>query len=137
MLPSRSPAIRSPAGVILFRYGVSILAVAAAVLLMRGLSALTVWDASPALLVAVAVSALYGGMGPGALAVLLAGFVSRDPGVLLAGARPGNTTGGIRAVVADALTAAGVVGTPVDVTVVDQLERTPLGKAPFVRGLKR
>jgi hypothetical protein len=39
--------------------------------------------------------------------------------------------------VADALTAAGVVGTPVDVTVVDRLERTPLGKAPFVRRLKR
>ena len=86
MLPSRSPAIRSPAGVILLRYGVSMLAVVAAVLLMRGLSALTMWDASPTLLVAVAVSALYGGMGPGALAVLLAGFVSRDPGVLLAGA---------------------------------------------------
>jgi hypothetical protein len=57
--------------------------------------------------------------------------------VLLAGLRPGNTTGGIRAAVADALTAAGVVGTPVDVTVVDRLERTPLGKAPFVRRLKR
>jgi phenylacetate-CoA ligase len=57
--------------------------------------------------------------------------------VLLAGVRPGNTTGGIGAAVADALTAAGVVGTPVDVTVVDRLERTPLGKAPFVRRLKR
>ena len=85
MILSRSPAIRSPAAVILFRYGVSILAVAAAVLLMRGLSAVSVWDTSPALLVAVAVGALYGGMGPGALAALLAGLVSGDPGVLLAG----------------------------------------------------
>lgn len=57
--------------------------------------------------------------------------------VLLVGVKPGNTTGGIGAAVADALTAAGVVGTPVDVTVVDRLERTPLGKAPFVRRLKR
>ena len=57
--------------------------------------------------------------------------------VLLAGVRAGNTIEGIRAAVADALTAAGVVGTPVDVTVVDQLERTPLGKAPFIRRLKR
>ncbi len=86
MFPSRSPATRLPARVILLRYGVSILAVATAVLLMRGLSALSVSEASPALLVAVAVSALYGGLGPGALAVFLAGLVSRDPGVLLAGA---------------------------------------------------
>lgn len=57
--------------------------------------------------------------------------------VLLAGLAPGNTILGVRAAVADALTAAGVVKTAVDVAVVDQLERTPLGKAPYVRRLNR
>jgi hypothetical protein len=85
--PSRSPAPRSvwPPRVMLLRFGVSILSVAAATLLMRAVAALSVWDASPALLVAVAVSALYGGIGPGALAVVLAGLVSPSPSVLLAG----------------------------------------------------
>jgi phenylacetate-coenzyme A ligase PaaK-like adenylate-forming protein len=55
--------------------------------------------------------------------------------VLLAGLAPGASPEGVRAAVADALTAAGVVQTGVDVHMVDHLERTPLGKAPFVRGL--
>jgi hypothetical protein len=59
--------------------------VAAAVLLMKVLGPLSVTDTRPALLVAVTISALYGGVGPGILAVLLAGLVSRDPGVLVAG----------------------------------------------------
>jgi hypothetical protein len=70
----------------LLRYGVSILSVAAATLLMRALATLSAWDASPALLVAVAVSALYGGVGPGVLALVLAGLVAPSPGVLLGGA---------------------------------------------------
>lgn len=53
--------------------------------------------------------------------------------VLLAGLTPGTSTEGVRAAVAGALTAAGAAGTPVEVRVVDQVERTPLGKAPFVR----
>jgi phenylacetate-coenzyme A ligase PaaK-like adenylate-forming protein len=56
--------------------------------------------------------------------------------VLLAGLAPGSSQDGVRAAVADALTAAGVVQTPVDVQLVDHLERTALGKAPFVRGLR-
>ncbi|OAE01997.1 phenylacetate--CoA ligase family protein [Arthrobacter sp. OY3WO11] len=57
--------------------------------------------------------------------------------VLLVGLAAGNTVQGVQAAVAGALHAAGVVGTPVEVGVVDQLERTPLGKAPFVRRLRR
>lgn len=57
--------------------------------------------------------------------------------ILLAGLAAGSTTQGVQAAVTGALTAAGVVRTPVQVTVVDQLERTPLGKAPFVRRLER
>lgn len=57
--------------------------------------------------------------------------------VLLAGLAPGASIEGVRAAVVSALTAAGVVGTRVDVHVVGHLERTPLGKAPFVRGLPR
>ena len=70
----------------LLPYGVAVLSVALAGLLMQALARLTVVDTRPALLVAVTVSALYGGLGPGVLALLLTGFLSRDPGVLLAGA---------------------------------------------------
>lgn len=57
--------------------------------------------------------------------------------VLLAGLAPGRSVEEVRASVAEALAGAGVLRTAVDVHVVDQLERTPLGKAPFVRGLSR
>ena len=57
--------------------------------------------------------------------------------VLLAGVAAGNSPQAVQAAVAGALRAAGVVGTPVDVDVVSQLERTPSGKAPFVRRLRR
>jgi hypothetical protein len=50
------------------------------------MTTLSAWETSPLLVVAVAVSALYGGFGPGALALLLAALLSRDPGVVLAGA---------------------------------------------------
>jgi PAS domain S-box-containing protein len=65
---------------------VAIGSVGVALLLMRGLELLSVEDARPALLVAVAVSALYGGIGPGLTALALATLISRDPGVLVAGA---------------------------------------------------
>jgi len=55
--------------------------------------------------------------------------------VLLAGLAPGASTAGVRDAVSGALKEAGVVHTQVDVHLVDQLERTALGKAPFVRGL--
>jgi PAS domain S-box-containing protein len=86
--PSRSPEPRSarPPREILLPYGIAVLSVALVGLLMQALARLTAVDTRPALLVAVAVSALYGGLGPGVLALLLAGFLSRDPGVLLAGA---------------------------------------------------
>ncbi|PTT62284.1 phenylacetate--CoA ligase family protein, partial [Arthrobacter sp. HMWF013] len=57
--------------------------------------------------------------------------------VLLAGLAPGRSLEEVRASVAEALTGAGVERTAVDVRVVEHLERTPLGKAPFVRGLTR
>lgn len=56
--------------------------------------------------------------------------------VLLAGLTPGQSVEGVRAAVADALLAAGALHIPVDVHVVERLERTALGKAPFVRALK-
>jgi phenylacetate-CoA ligase len=55
--------------------------------------------------------------------------------VLLAGLAPGASTAGFRAAVAGALTAAGVSPLRVDVELVGHVERTALGKAPFVRGL--
>jgi PAS domain S-box-containing protein len=70
---------------ILQRYGLALLSVGAAVLLMRALDLLTA-DTRPALLVAIAVSALYGGLGPGLLALALSGLIAREPVVLVAGA---------------------------------------------------
>lgn len=88
MSVSRSPGPRSaqPLREILLPYGVAVLSVALAALLIQGLARVTAVDTRPALLVAVTVSALYGGLGPGMLALLLAGFLARDAGVLLAGA---------------------------------------------------
>lgn len=69
------------------RYGLSALSTGAAVLLMLALRELGAGhDARPALLVAVAVSTLYGGFGPGLLALGLATLVARDPVVFVAGA---------------------------------------------------
>ena len=67
------------------RYGLALLSVGAAALLMYALKLFST-DARPALLVAIAVSALYGGLGPGILALGLAGLISRDPVILIAGA---------------------------------------------------
>ena len=55
--------------------------------------------------------------------------------VLLAGLAPGASIQGVSTAVACALKEVGVVDTPVDVHVVERVERTALGKAPFVRGL--
>lgn len=55
--------------------------------------------------------------------------------VLLAGLAPGGSVEAVRAAVSGALTPAGVVQTRVDVQLVEHLERTALGKAPFVRRL--
>jgi hypothetical protein len=67
------------------QYGLALLSVGAAVLLMHALDRFSA-DARPVLLVAIAVSALYGGFGPGLLALALTGLVTRDPVVLIAGA---------------------------------------------------
>ena len=82
--PPETQLVR-PRNVMLLRYGAGALSVGAALLLMKVLGPLSAPDIRPALLVAVTISALYGGVGPGILAVLLAGVVSRDPGVLVAG----------------------------------------------------
>ena len=55
--------------------------------------------------------------------------------VLMAGLAPGASTEGVRAAVVGALNAAGVTPVRVDVQLVEHVERTALGKAPFVRGL--
>lgn len=56
--------------------------------------------------------------------------------VLVNGLTPGNSLEMVRAGVAGALTEAGVMPTGVEVHLVDRLERTALGKAPFVRAIK-
>jgi PAS domain S-box-containing protein len=68
------------------RYGLAVITVAAAALIIHLLRPLTAEDTRPALLVAVAVSALYGGLGPGLLALALAGVVAPHPIVITAGA---------------------------------------------------
>lgn len=55
--------------------------------------------------------------------------------VLIAGLTAGNSLESVRTGMAAALAEAGVVQTGVDVQIVDRLERTALGKAPFVRAL--
>jgi hypothetical protein len=78
---SPAPAISS----VVHRYGLALLSVGAAVLLMYGFRLVSA-DARPAILVAVAVTALHGGLGPGILALVLAGLVVPDPVFLGAGA---------------------------------------------------
>lgn len=82
--PSSEPRSRSLET--LLSYGVAVLSVVLAGLLMQALARLTAADTRPVLLVAVTFTALYGGLGPAVVAVLLVGLVSRDPIVLLAGA---------------------------------------------------
>lgn len=55
--------------------------------------------------------------------------------ILLAGLASGSSVEGVRAAIGGALAEAGVVQIGVDVYVVEHVERTALGKAPFVRGL--
>ncbi len=57
--------------------------------------------------------------------------------VRVAGLVPGRSVESVRDGVTADLAAAGVVGTPVQVSVVEHLERTRLGKAPQVQALKR
>ncbi len=82
--PSAPSSARSSRDILL-RYGLALLTVGAAVLIMQGLSMLFRWDTRPTLLVAIAVSALYGGTGPGVLAAVLAGLLASEPGVLVGG----------------------------------------------------
>lgn len=55
--------------------------------------------------------------------------------VLLAGLTPGVSTEGVRDALITALANAGAADTKVEVHITERLERTPLGKAPFVRAL--
>ena len=82
--PSISRSAWSPRDILL-RYGLAVLTVGAAGLLMQGLSMVLHWDTLPVLLVAIVVSALYGGTGPGLLAAGLAGLLASEPGVLVGG----------------------------------------------------
>lgn len=93
----RLPGFYSALPVPLLRYGLSVISVGAAVLLMWGLEELAgVDDARPALLVAVAATALYAGGGPGLLALALASLVAQDPVVLVAGALLAGVCAGFR-----------------------------------------
>jgi PAS domain len=67
------------------RYGLAVIAVGLALLLVRGLQLVVVKDAPSALLVAVAAAALYGGIGPGLLSLALVALFTHDGGVLVAG----------------------------------------------------
>jgi hypothetical protein len=78
---SPAPTISS----VVHRYALALLSVGAAVLLMQGFKLVSA-DARPALLVAIAVTALYGGLGPAILALVLVGLVVPDPVILVAGA---------------------------------------------------
>ena len=71
----------------LVRYGIAVVSVGLGVLLLYGVGKLAAgaYDGRPVLLVAVAVSALYGGTGPGILALGLATLVARDPVLAVAG----------------------------------------------------
>jgi hypothetical protein len=78
---------RVPIPPAVLRYSLALLAVGLGLLLMLGLQELgSGADARPALVVAVGISALYAGAGPGFLALALATFVTRDPVLLIAGA---------------------------------------------------
>lgn len=71
----------------LMRYGQAAAAVGVAVLMMLALKSLGISrDGAPALLVAVAVGFLFGGVGPGVFALTLSAIISRDPVVLAVGA---------------------------------------------------
>jgi hypothetical protein len=81
---SDSPPTRSAP---LLRYGLALLSIGLALLLMLALGRLSgAEDARPALLVAIVVSALYGGSGPGVVALALSTLVARDPVLAIAGA---------------------------------------------------
>lgn len=56
--------------------------------------------------------------------------------VLVAGMAGGHSSDGIREAVAAELAKAGAAAVPIDVQPVVELERTPLGKAPYVRRLR-
>jgi hypothetical protein len=53
--------------------------------------------------------------------------------ILLAGVSPGTSIEGVQTAVAGALAAADAAPLPLEIRVVDYVERTPLGNAPFVR----
>ena len=57
--------------------------------------------------------------------------------VLLAGLAKDVSVERVRSKLAAVLTSSGVVGTPLDIHLVESVERTALGKAPLVRGLPR
>lgn len=62
--------------------------------------------------------------------------VVQEPGLLrivLAGLTPGTSIEGVQTAVAGALAAVDAAPLPLEIRVVDHVERTPLGKAPFVR----
>jgi hypothetical protein len=70
-----------------WRYGLAAAAVGIAVLVMLALRSWGVdGDGAPVLLAAVAVGFLYGGPGPGVLALIVSGMIIRDPVILGAGA---------------------------------------------------
>lgn len=88
MSAPRTPDHRSgkAATAFLIRYGLAGLSVGLAVLLLIGFRELAGTDARATLLLAVAVSALYLGLGPALFSLALAAVVAYDPVVLVTGA---------------------------------------------------
>ena len=81
----------------LIRYFLAALSVGLAVGLMMGVRELGAnQDARPAVLLAVAVSTLYLGLGPGLFSLVLATFVAQDPVVLVTGALLAGVCAGFR-----------------------------------------
>src|SRR3712207_9236938 len=89
-LPVSSPSVGNsrsgkPLTAVILRYSLAALSVGAAALLMVGMRELAA-DARPALLLAVAVSALYLGLGAALFSLAVATFVAPDVVMLLTGA---------------------------------------------------
>jgi hypothetical protein len=110
------------------RYGIAAAAVGVAVLLMLALRSLDIAsDGTPALLVAVAVGFLFGGLGPGVFALALSAIISRDPVVLAVGALLGAVCEVFRRAVIGPQRAAGRQEQKETVPI------SPFGASPFER----
>jgi hypothetical protein len=78
------------------RYGVALFSAGAAALVVHALQSVSGQDARPVLLVAIAVGALYGGLGPGLVALVVAAIAAPDAVIVVAGAALAAVCAGFR-----------------------------------------